>query len=242
MFNLHRFANPARFARLSSSLLPWTGGATLLLIGCGLYLGLTSGFEELHQKDSVRILYVHVPAAWMSLFIYICMAGASVVGLVWRHPLAHMAAKSCASIGANFTFIALLTGSLWGRAMWGAWWVWDARVTSVLILFFLYLGYMALHQAFDDSDKGNRAAAILALVGVINVPIIHFSVEWWYTLHQPTSVFRLDGPTIHSSMLWPLLVVATGFTLYFVTLLLWNMRAEIMARRLHILQLRQAQT
>jgi len=240
MPRLHRFANPMRFARLSKAVLPWMAVLTILLIGTGLYWALLASPADYQQKDSVRIMYVHVPAAWMGLFIYVSMAVSSAAGLIWRHPLADIAAKSCAPIGAGFTLVALVTGALWGQPMWGTWWVWDGRLTSMLILLFLYLGYMALWQAYDEPGKASRAAAILALVGVINVPIIHFSVEWWNTLHQPASVFKVGGPSIDPSMLWPLLVMALGFTTYFVVVLLWRMRAEILARRIHVLMMQQA--
>jgi heme exporter protein C len=241
MSRLHQYANPMRFARLSKSLLPWVGALTVLLLGIGLYWGLVASPADYQQKDSVRIMYIHVPAAWMTLFVYVNMAIASAVGLIWRHPLADIAAKSCAPIGAGFTLIALVTGSLWGQPMWGTWWEWgDARLVSVLVMFFLYLGYMALWQAYDEPTKASRAAAILALVGVVNVPIIHFSVEWWNTLHQPASVFKMGGPSIDASMLWPLLIMALGFMAYFVVLLLWRMRAEILARRIHVLMMQKA--
>jgi len=229
---LHRFANPARFARLSSRILPWSAGLAGALMLLGLLLALLVVPPDYQQGESVRIMYVHVPAAWMALFCYVFLAAASAVGLIWRHPLADLTAKATAPVGALFTFAALVTGSLWGKPMWGTWWVWDARLTSVLILFFLYLGYMALWQAIDDGAKAARAAAILALVGVVNVPIIKFSVEWWNTLHQPASVLRLDGPTIDASMLWPLLVMALGFKAYFVTVLLLRLRTELAERRL----------
>ncbi|MFQ5533686.1 MAG: heme ABC transporter permease [Sphingomonadales bacterium] len=229
---MHRFANPARFMRLSERLLPWVGGATVILIVLGLYLGLFASPADYQQGESVRIMYVHVPAAWMALFVYSTMAASSAVGLIWKHALAHLIAKSCAVIGAGFTLIALVSGSLWGKPMWGAWWQWDGRLTSVLILFFLYLGYMSIWRSFDDQAKAARAAAILALVGFVNVPIIKFSVEWWNTLHQPASVLRLDGPTIHPSMLAPLLIMGVGFTTYFVTVLLWRVRTEIVERKI----------
>src|SRR5690606_34310487 len=174
---------------------------------------------------------IHVPAAWLALFGYTAMAGASAMALIFRHPLADVAAKSAAPIGAAFTFLALVTGTLWGKPMWGTWWVWDARLTSVLILFFLYLGYMALWATIEEPQRAGRAAAVLALVGFVNVPIIHFSVEWWNTLHQGASVLRLDGPSIHPSMLWPLLICAIGFTLLFSSLHIMAMRTEIWRRR-----------
>src|SRR6202043_1867453 len=184
----------------------------------------------------VRIMFIHVPAAWMALSVYLFVAIASAVALVWRHPLAEIAAQAAAPIGAAFTLVCLATGSLWGRPMWGAWWVWDARLTSVLVLFFLYLGYIALVNAFDDASRGARAGSLLALVGVVNLPVIKFSVDWWNTLHQPASVMKLGGPSIDVSMLVPLLVMATAFTLFFATLLLVRVRAAIIARKIQALQ------
>jgi heme exporter protein C len=236
---MRRFANPTRFLRISRAVLPWSAGLAALLLGVGLYLSLFVAPPDYQQGESVRIMFIHVPAAWMALFVYTFMAVASAVGLIWRHALADLAAKAAAPIGAVFTLAALVTGSLWGKPMWGTWWVWDARLTSVLILFFLYLGYIALWQAIEDRSKAARAAAILALVGFVNVPIIKFSVDWWNTLHQPASVFRMGGPTIDASMLWPLFVMAAGFKAYFVTVLLLRIRAEINERR--ILALRSAE-
>ncbi len=229
---MHRFANPGRFLRLANVLLPWCAGLTGILIAAGLYLAFFVAPADYQQGESVRIMYVHVPSAWMALFVYTGIAAASAVALIWRHPLADLIAKASAPLGAGFTFLALVTGSLWGKPMWGTWWVWDARLTSVLVLFFLYLGHMALMNAFDDLARGRKAAAILALVGFVNVPIIHFSVEWWSTLHQPSSMLRMDGPAIHPSMLWPLLAMALGFKFYYVTLLLLRVKSELLAARL----------
>ena len=238
---MHRFANPARFLRLSDAILPWCAGATLILLIAGLYLGLFVAPADYQQGESVRIMYVHVPAAWMAMFVYACLALASAVALIWRHPLADLAAQAASPIGACFTFIALVTGSLWGKPMWGTWWVWDARLTSVLVLFFLYLGHIALAHGFDDPTRGARASAILALVGFVNVPIIKFSVDWWSTLHQPASVLRLGGPTIDGSMLWPLLLMGAAFTLLFVCLLLVRIKAALLAARLRAAQRLQVQ-
>ena len=237
---MHRFANPARFMRIAERLLPWVSGATGLTLIAGLYFGLFASPADYQQGETVRIMYVHVPAAWMALFIYTTMAVASVSYIVWKHPLADVAAQAAAPIGAGFTAMALITGSLWGQPMWGTWWVWDARLTSVLILFFLYLGYMALVNAFDDPERGSRAGAILALVGFINVPIIKFSVDWWNTLHQPASVVKMDGPAIDNSMLIPLLLMALGFKLYFLVVLVIRMRGELTARRVRALRLVEA--
>jgi len=208
-----------------------------VLLAVGLYLALVVVPADYQQGDTVRIMFVHVPSAWMAMFCYTFLAVASAVALIWKHPLADLAAKASAPIGAGFTFLALVTGSLWGKPMWGAWWVWDARLTSVLILFFLYLGYMALWQSIEDDQKAAKAAAVLALVGAVNVPIIKFSVDWWNTLHQPASVLRMDGPAIHPSMLWPLLIMALAFKAYFVALLLARMRMELNLRRIRALRL-----
>jgi len=232
---LHKFANPTRFLRLADAIRPWAGGVAVVTIAVGLYLGLFASPEDYQQGGSVRIMYVHVPSAWMALFCYVAMAVGSAVALIWKHPVADVAAKASAPIGACFTFLALVTGSLWGKPMWNTWWVWDARLTSVLILFFLYLGYMALRGAFDDTQRGAKAAAILALVGVVNVPIIKFSVDWWHTLHQPASVLKLTGPAIHPDMLWPLLLMALGFKALYVWLLLVRMRGEILDIRVRAL-------
>ena len=239
---MHRFANPARFMRIATAVLPWSAAAAGILIAGGLYFALLGSPPDYQQGETVRIMYVHVPAAWMALFVYAGMALASAAALVWRHPLAEVVARASAPVGAAFTLIALATGSLWGRPMWGTWWEWgDARLTSFLILFFLYLGYMALANAFDDASRGNRAASVLALVGAVNLPIIKYSVEWWNTLHQPASVLRLDGPSIDPSMLVPLFLMALGFTAYYVAVLLVRVKAELIDARLRNAQLLRAQ-
>jgi len=236
---MHRFANPNRFLRLSAPVVPWLAVATVVLLGVGLYLALFVSPPDYQQGETVRIMYVHVPSAWMALFCYTGMAIAAAVGLIWKHPLADLAAKASAPVGACFTFLALFTGSLWGKPMWGTWWVWDARLTSVLVLFFLYLGYMALNNAFDDPTRRAKASSILVLVGFVNVPIIKFSVDWWNTLHQPASVARLDGPSIHPSMLWPLLLMAAGFTCYYLWVMLVRIRGEMLAGKIRAIRLRQ---
>ncbi len=228
---IQRFANPARFSRLARTLLPWFAWPAAALIVAGSYFALFASPPDYQQGETVRIMYIHVPSAWMALFVYSVIAAASAVGLIWKHPLAHLSAQAAAPIGACFTFLCLVTGSLWGKPMWGTWWVWDARLTSVLILFFLYLGFIALSGAFDDPARGERSAAVLALVGAVNVPIIKFSVDWWNTLHQTASVVKMSGPAIHVSMLVPLLLMAVGFTLFFMALLLVRMRALLLARR-----------
>ena len=233
------YANPARFNRLSARLIPWLAWPAGLLILAGLYFGLFNSPPDYQQGETVRIMYVHVPSAWMALFIYTTIAIACVTGLIWRHPLAFICARAAAPIGACFTFICLLSGSLWGKTMWGAWWVWDARLTSVLILLFLYIGFIALHQAFDDSARGERSAAILAIIGFINIPIIKFSVDWWNTLHQPASIFKMAGPSIHSTMLYPLFTMGLGFIFYFTVLLLFRMRTLMLERRVRIMRMNE---
>jgi heme exporter protein C len=232
-----RLANPARFMRVSGVALPWIGGATAIVLAIGLAWALLLAPPDYQQGESVRIMFIHVPSAIMAEGVYYFIALASFVALVWRHPLADVAAQAAAPLGAAFTLVCLATGSLWGRPMWGAWWVWDARLTSVLVLFFLYLGYIALVNAFDDPSRGTRAGSILALVGVVDLPIIKFSVDWWNTLHQPASILRAGGPTIDRSMLAPLLIMALGFGLIFATLLLLRMRTALNERKARALRL-----
>jgi heme exporter protein C len=236
---LHRFANPTRFLQIASVVQPWMAWVTILLGGAGLYLGLFNSPPDYQQGNSVRIMYVHVPAAWMAMFCYSSMAIAAAVGLIWKHPLADIAAKATAPIGACFTFLSLFTGSLWGKPMWGTWWVWDARLTSMLVLLFLYLGYIALVNAFDDPTRGTKASSILVLVGFINIPIIKFSVDWWNTLHQPASVIKMGGPSIDASMLWPLLLMTVAFTTYYLWVLLIRIRAEIIGNKIRNARMKQ---
>ncbi|BCJ89478.1 heme exporter protein C [Terrihabitans soli] len=234
-------ANPARFNSISGRLLPWLTALTVIVLTAGLYQAFFVSPADYQQGETVRIMFVHVPAAWLSMFGWTLMSIASLGVLVWRHPLADVAAEAAAPIGAAFTLIALVTGSLWGRPMWGTWWEWDARLTSVLVLFLMYLGVIALRAALDEPSRAAKLVAILTLVGFINIPIIKFSVDWWNTLHQPASVIRMDGPTIHPDILVPLLVCAVGFTLLFVTLHLVVMRTELIRRRLRGLQRRAAE-
>ena len=238
---LHRFANPNRFSRLAAALLPWIATGTVIVFAAGLYFALFASPADYQQGDTVRIMYVHVPAAWTALACYTFIAVMSAVSLIWKHPLADIAARSAAPLGAGFTVIVLATGSLWGKPTWGTWWVWDARLTSVLVLLFIYLGHIALTHAFDNPARGAKAAAILALVGFVNIPIIKFSVDWWNTLHQPASLTRLDRPSIDPSMLTPLLLMGVAFTLYFVTMLLVRMRADLAARKARALRLNAAE-
>jgi len=225
------YANPTRFLNFARVVLPWLSGLTLILLAVGLY-GAFAAPPDYQQGETVRILYIHVPSAWLSLFAYAVMTSAALGVLVWRHPLADAAQKTAAHLGAAFTFVCLVTGSLWGKPMWGTYWVWDARLTSMLVLFLLYLGLIAVRQTMDDTPRGARVASIMTLVGAIDIPIIKYSVDWWNTLHQPASVFRIDGPTISGSLLWPLLVMALAATLLFLTLHFMAIRNEILRRRL----------
>ncbi len=237
---MHRFANPKRFLKITDAIFPWAAGATVVLMCIGLYLSLFVAPEDYQQGQTVRIMFIHVPSATMALGVYVMMAIASAVGLIWKHPVAELSAKAAAPIGTCFAFLALVTGSLWGKPMWGTFWVWDARLTSFLVLFFLYLGYMAIWEAYEDQARAGKAAAILAIVGVINVPIIKFSVDWWNTLHQPASIVTTEGPKIHSSILVPLLVMMAAFGFFFLTLLIVRTKAEIMARRVKLLKIAAA--
>lgn len=237
--SLADLANPTRFLAFAGRLIPWLAGLTLVLFVAGLALVTRSPADYL-QGETVRIMYIHVPAAWLSMLTYAVMAVAALGTLVWRHPLADVAARAAAPIGATFTALALVTGSLWGRPMWGTYWEWDARLTSVLVLFIMYLGLIALWRTIEDPTRGARAAAILILVGSVNLPIIKFSVDWWNTLHQPASVFRIGGPTIDVTMLIPLAAMALAFTSLLVTLHLAAMRNEILRRRIRALGLTAA--
>ena len=224
--------NPTRFMALPDRVLPWLGAAAAVLLGVGLFAAFFLVPPDYQQGETVRIMYIHVPAAWLGMFAYIVMTSASLGVLVWRHPLADAAQKTAAPLGAVFTFVCLVTGSLWGKPMWGTYWVWDARLTSYLVLFLLYLGIIAIRQTMDDTPRGARVAAIMTLVGLIDIPIIKFSVDWWNTLHQPASVFRAGGSTISGSMLWPLLVMAIGASALFLTLHFMALRNEILRRRI----------
>ncbi len=238
--SIYVWANPDKFVRLADRLLPWFAGLTLICLPLGLLWGLFYSPPDYQQGETVRILYLHVPSAWMALTCYTAIAIFSFIGFVLRHPLADSAARAMAPIGAAFTLVMLITGALWGKPTWGTYWVWDARLTSALILFFLYLGYMALWQAIEDQTKAARAAAVLAMVGFINVPIIKFSVDWWNSLHQPASIVRLDGPTMHPSMLTPLLICVLGFTALGFTLHLIRLKTHILERRMRRLAVPEA--
>lgn len=227
---IHKFGSPPHFWRLSEGMIPWFGWIALVLIAVGTVGGLWIAPPDYQQLDAFRIIYFHVPSAWLSQFGYVVMASAAAVGLVWRIKLAHAVAAACAPIGASFTAVALATGSIWGKPMWGTWWVWDARLTSTLVLLFLYFGYMALRAAIDDENRADRASALLAIIGVINIPIIKYSVEWWNTLHQPATISKLGKPAMEPSMLIPLLIMWLGFTFFFFAVLMLRTRAEILSR------------
>jgi heme exporter protein C len=227
---LDRLAAPKFFYPFAGRLLPWLGVLAAVLLVVGAAWGLAVAPADYQQGDSYRIMFIHVPAAWLSMLTYMVLAAGAFVFLVWRIKLADMLATCCAPLGAAFTALTLVTGSLWGKPMWGTWWAWDARLTSELVLLFLYLGLIALRGAIDEPQRAGRATALLALVGVVNIPIIHFSVDWWNTLHQPASLTRMDGPAIHPAMLTPLLLMIAGFTVYFAAVLLQRLRCEILER------------
>ncbi len=239
--SLHWFANPGRFLRVAARVQPWLGWPALVVTVAGLLWGLLMSPADWQQGDSVRIMYVHVPAAWLASAGYAALALCSLASLVWRHPLADLAAAEIGPVGAGFTALCLVTGSLWGKPMWGAWWVWDARLTSVLVLFFLYLGHIALVRAFDDPVRGARAGAILALVGAVNLPVIKFSVDWWNTLHQGSTITLTGAPGLHIGMLWPLLACALGFTLAFAAIVVARTRSAVMERRVRGLLIARAE-
>lgn len=229
-------ANPAVFMRWSGRVLPWLTGLSVVSLMAALWMALQAP-ADYQQGETVRIMFVHVPAAWLALFVYSIMTASAVGTLVWRHPLADVSQRAAAPIGMVFTLLCLITGSIWGKPMWGTWWVWDARLTSVLVLFLMYCGILALWRAIEDPLKAARAVAVLTLVGFINVPIIKFSVDWWNTLHQPASVLRLDGPAVHPAMLWPLLAMAGALSLVAISLHMAGMRTEILRRRVRARQI-----
>jgi len=233
---LNQQGNPMRFLGVADKLLPWMSFFTFALFAIGLYLAFFASPADYQQGETVRIMYIHVPAAWLAMQTYLFMAVASFGTLVWKHPVADVAAKSAAPIGAAFTFLALFTGSVWGKPMWGTWWVWDARLTSVLVLFLMYIGLMMLRRLIESTPRAATLTSVLTIAGIVIIPVIKFSVDWWNTLHQPASVFRAEGPTIHSSMLWPLLIMALAYTSFFVLVLLLRMKNEIGARKIERLQ------
>jgi heme exporter protein C len=224
-------ANPEKFERYAKPIGFAATALAIILTGLGLYFGLFHSPADYQQGESVRVMYVHVPAAWMAMMCYGAVTVASITGFIWKHPLADVAAKASAPIGAVFTALALATGSLWGKPMWGTWWAWDARLTSVLILFFIYLGYIAIWEAVEDKARAARLAAIVAIVGSVNIPIIHFSVQWWNSLHQPASIMRAGGPTIDPSMLTPLFLMIGAYMAIYAALVIPAMRNELAARR-----------
>jgi heme exporter protein C len=226
----HKFGSPPHVYRIAGRLTPWFAWPAGVLIVSALYAGLVLAPPDYQQGDGFRIIYVHAPSAWLSVMIYGVMASAAAVGLIWRMKVAHAVAASCAGIGAWFTAVSLATGMLWGKPMWGTYWVWDPRLTAQLILFLLYLGYMGLRSGIDDLGRADRASAVLAIVGVINIPIIRYSVEWWNSIHQAPSVMKMDRPSMPFDMLAPLLMMLLGFTLYFAAVMLVRLRAEILRR------------
>ncbi|MEW6353012.1 MAG: heme ABC transporter permease CcmC [Pseudomonadota bacterium] len=226
----HKLGSPKYFWTISGRLIPWLGGVTGVLMAVGLYLGLFVAPPDYQQGESYRIMFIHVPSAWNSMFIYLVMAVSAAIGLIWKMKVADSVAAASAPIGASFTLATLVTGSLWGKPMWGTWWVWDARLTSELILLFLYMGFMALQSTIEDRQKAARASAVLAIVGAVNVPIIYYSVIWWNTLHQPPTLSMAGTAAIVPSMLIPLLILAFAFKFFYVTVLLMRTRCEVLER------------
>jgi heme exporter protein C len=236
----HRLGSPPYVYRLAGRLTPWFGWCAGVLMLAGLFGGLVLAPPDYQQGDGFRIIYVHAPTAWLSLMVYTWMGVAAAVGLIWRIKVAHAVAAACAPVGASFTAVALATGSLFGKPMWGTWWVWTPRLTSELLLLFLYMGYMGLRASFDDTQRADRASAVLAVVGIVNVPIVHYSVVWWNDLHQASSLTLTGKNTIATSMLVPLLVSLLGFTLYFGAVLLVRLRGEILRRERAAAWIREA--
>jgi len=229
-------ANPSRFFRITNFLLPWLMGLLITLTIIGIYFALFDSPEDLVQGSAVRIMYVHVPSAWLSIFSYLLLSICSFFFIVWRHPLADILSRSIAPVGALFSLLTLLTGSIWGRPMWGTWWVWDARLTSMLILFIFFLGYIALSNAFEKNERGSRPAALLAIVGSINLPIVKFSVDWWNTLHQPASIIRTGGISIDQSMLVPLIIMTLAFHIFFILIVTLRAHSILIERKVYHLK------
>ena len=231
------FANPSRFVRITSILVPWLMAAAGILFITGLYISLFKSPDDIVQGSAVRIMYVHVPSAWLSIFAYLLLAICSLFFIVWRHPLADILSRAIAPVGALFSLLTLLTGSIWGKPMWGTWWVWDARLTSMLILFLLFMGYIALSNAFEKSERGSRPAALLAIAGTINLPIVKFSVDWWSTLHQPASIMRTGGISIDSTMLLPLVIMFLAFKLFFILIIIFRSHSILIERKMQHLKI-----
>ena len=229
-------ANPSRFFRITNFLLPWLMGLSITLTIIGIYFALFNSPEDVIQRSAVRIMYVHVPSAWLSISSYLLLSICSFFFIVWRHPLADILSRSIAPVGALFSLLTLLTGSIWGRPMWGTWWVWDARLTSMLILFIFFLGYIALSNAFERNERGSRPAALLAIVGSINLPIVKFSVDWWNTLHQPASIIRTGGISIDQSMLVPLIIMTFAFHVFFVLVVILRAHSILIERKVYHLK------
>ncbi len=229
-------ANPSKFQKLSEFIFPKSIALFLVFFFIGIYYSFFNSPPDYLQGETVRIMYVHVPCAWFSLSIYSVMAFCSFFSIIFKHTLADIISRACAPIGACFTLATLITGSIWGKPTWGTWWVWDARLTSELVLFFIYLGHIFVSNAYDDKSKGDRYASILTLLGIVNLPIIKWSVDWWNTLHQPASISKFSAPNIASEMLWPLFLMVLSFLFFFISLLLLRIKSEIIARKLEILE------
>lgn len=229
----HKMGSPRWFYRISGQWLPWLSLIALALLVTGAVWGLLYAPADFKQGNSYRIIYIHVPASAVSMACYLLMAFAGAISLIWRMKLAQIVMRCCAPIGAAMTFVAIATGAIWGKPTWGTWWVWDARLTSVLVLFFLYLGVLALYEAFEQNETAHKACAVLSLVGCVNIPIIYWSVEWWYSLHQPATIKFTEESSMHPDMLYPLLIMITGFYCFFALVLILHTRSEILVRERH---------
>ena len=231
-------ANPNRFNRITEKIQPYILFITITTLISGLYFGLFDSPKDYQQGDAVRIMYVHVPSAWLASFLYFSLAISCVFYLVWKHPLADLVSSSIAPIGALFSALTLVTGSLWGKPMWGTWWVWDARLTSMLVLFFFYLGYILLSNAFERKIDGSKTASVLAIVGLINLPIVKFSVDWWHTLHQPASIIKIGGPSIDDKMLLPLILMIFALSFFSLYMIILNVKTKLIEKKCEALLLK----
>ena len=232
-----KFANPSNFQKFSDRIFPFSNLVTVTFFVIGLYFSFFKSPPDYLQGETVRIMYIHVPCAWLSLMIYSIMAICSFISIVFKHTLADIISRSCAPIGVCFTLATLVTGSIWGKPTWGTWWVWDARLTSELILLFIYIGHILISNAYDNKKKGDKYASILTLIGIINLPIIKWSVDWWNTLHQTASISKFSSPTIDESMILPLVFMSISLTSFFISFILFKIKGEILIRKIEIIKL-----
>lgn len=230
---MHKYFNPGKVQRIIDKMLPYNALFAVIFFVAGFYFALFASPSDYQQGDYVRIMYVHVPAAWMALAVYMLIAAMSAAYLIWKSPISTTIAVAAAPVGASFTLICLITGAIWGKPIWGSWWVWDARLTSMLILFFIYIGYISLYNAYDNKERAGTVSAVFALIGAINIPIIKFSVEWWNTLHQPASILRSGGVAIDGSMLRPLLIMFFAFVFFFCLVLSLRVQTSLLEKKIH---------